>query len=533
MNHVNEEGFNLSGNKEETCIEMWALKTSFEGDQEDNTSPSSCAEHDQLETGNMDMTDNNECIRTPEDEEYQVVDLELIHRAQRLLYLSHFSGQFTEISWQFSLVIFLSACTHYRSLFLISTYGICVNITMVIFGSGVGKMIDYLPRLRVARLLIVSENLSVIVASFCCYLLLSLPLNETFHDIPVDPLSIFLLLAIHSMGSVAQLMDRAFLVAVERDWVVVLCKSAGQHNFASYLTSTNVTMKQIDLSCKVLAPSLIGVLVPVLNGNSTEPHNLRGACVVIGLLNVISLFAEYVCTERVYRLIPALVLKGGDTVALENAAPKVESKSERSWDMCACQGLQIFFSQKSFAAGLALSMLYMNGLTFGNGIMSAYLVSQGVRLESVGVLRGVASAIGLLGTFAFKISSARFSLPFTGLWSIWYEFLCLCVSVFSLYIDNVGVSLLLLVGGLCFSRIGLWVFDIAVTQIQQQEIPDKYRGSVGGTQQSLNALFTLFSFGIGILFPDPEDFHVFVGSAATCVGLAALLYYYGLIYRQM
>lgn len=120
----------------------------------------------------------------------------------------------------------------------------------------------------------------------------------------------------------------------------------------------------------------------------------------------------------------------------------------------------------------------------------------------------------------------------TGLWSIIYEFLCLSLSYVSLFVDDNHASLTMLIAGVCASRVGLWVFDIAVTQMMQEYIPNGVRGVVGGVQQSLNAFFNLLSYALGIVFPNPRDFYVYVGAGYASVGVAMLLYSFGMYSKK-
>lgn len=173
--------------------------------------------------------------------------------------------------------------------------------------------------------------------------------------------------------------------------------------------------------------------------------------------------------------------------------------------------------------GLLLLCRYLNALTF-DAIMTAYLVWRGMGLETIGVWRGVSSAIGLAGTCVYHWSAKKMTLELTGLWSIIYEFMCLSLSYSSLFVDDYKLSLTMLIGGVCASRIGLWVFDITVTQMMQEYVPDGVRGVVGGVQQSLNAFFNLLSYGLGILFPNPKDFYIYVGAGYASVGCAMVLY---------
>ena len=82
----------------------------------------------------------------------------------------------------------------------------------------------------------------------------------------------------------------------------------------------------------------------------------------------------------------------------------------------------------------------------------------------------------------------------------------------------------MLIGGVCASRVGLWVFDITITQLMQENVPEKVRGTVGGVQQSLNSFFGLGAYAIGILKPNPNQFFILVGTGYFSVGIALCIY---------
>jgi iron-regulated transporter 1 len=182
---------------------------------------------------------------------------------------------------------------------------------------------------------------------------------------------------------------------------------------------------------------------------------------------------------------------------------------------------------------------YLNILSFG-AIMTAYLVWRDMRMDAIGFWRGVSSAIGLFGTVCFHRSvSAKpwglgFSLETTGESSIIFQFSCLLLCYASLFVQTFhdSWSLALLIGGTCASRVGLWVFDISVTQLMQQRVPEDVRGVVGGVQQSLHAMFGLFTFVLGLVFPNPRDFFYFIEVGCSGVGLGLLLFTFGIFVKQ-
>ena len=373
--------------------------------------------------------------------------------------------------------------------------------------------------------------------------------------IPTDPFSIFLLIGIHLLGAVASILDSGFLVAVERDWIVVMSEAV-EHSIATssdddqsatmserqlqkqrqWLSDTNVFMRQIDLSCKIGAPAVAGVFVGLFDDGSQQDHgyDLRGAAVLVGALNVSALIVEYICTAKIYHTVPDLQTpklqrdetNGGVIISSdgphEKSDPNTLYSNRRIFQVP--DGLRIYFSQPVCWAGFSLALLYLNVvLTFG-GIMTAYLVWRGMKLEVIGLWRGVASAAGLTGTFVYHVMAKKFGLVEIGMTSVVFQLACLSSCCISLFIVDRTTSFAMLIGGVCFSRIGLWVFDISVTQLMQEHIPAPIRGLVGGVQKSLNAFFTIVAYSIGLFVSDPEDFYIYASSAYTGVALAAAFF---------
>jgi len=496
----------------------------------------------------------------------QEIDPAILAKSRHLLYISHFFAQFSEVAWQFCLILFLAAFSNYESLILVSTYGFCSHGFVCVFGARCGRFVDGANRLFVAQRFILSENCCVLLASACCYVLLGRAqdyeastkdtfdldashnlrawLAHRFDGVPLDLLSIVLLVALHAFGSIAMILDKGFLVAMERDWIVVMSQYATSttgtqstplegDNVSNqeiqtqeskvWLSDTNVMMKQIDLGCKVAAPAVAGLLIASFD-DGKDPHHgndLRGAALVVGAINAVALVVEYICTKIIYQSLPELANK-----RTPPASSEIQQLEEPITNVCHCaisDSLKIYFEQTVAMGGVSLSLLYLNVLSFG-GIMTAYLVWKGMGLEKVGVWRGVNSALGLLGIFCFSFSTKRFSLKNTGMIAIIWQFACLSLSYLSLFVDNYTLSLTLLIGGVISSRIGLWVFDVAVTQLFQQTVRSEVSGVVGGVQQSLNAFFFLLSFGLGFVFPDPKDFYIDVAAGYASVAIAMVLY---------
>lgn len=155
-----------------------------------------------------------------------------------------------------------------------------------------------------------------------------------------------------------------------------------------------------------------------------------------------------------------------------------------------------------------------------------------MRFHTIGFWRGMSSFIGLSGTVAFHVSERNVGFFATGMWSIIMQLTCLSLCFLSLFLPNLKFSLFLLIFGTCLSRIGLRSFDLAVTQLMQQHIPEEIRGTVGGVQNSLNSFFELATYALGFIFPNTGDFYILVTTGFISVLLAMCLYVFGVYKRQ-
>ena len=317
-----------------------------------------------------------------------ILSTECFSRYRRLLYLSHFFNQFSENSWQFCLVLFLAAFSNYESLTLVCSYGLVSSSFVFFFGPAAGRFVDGTNRLVVARKLIGYENCAVLLATGCCCLLLSNTSTSRMMDgamtdvpryqgVPVDPWSVFLLLCIHILGAAAKILDTGFLVAVERDWIVVLSKYAGSESEGphdrmelqkAWLSETNVTMKQIDLGCKVVAPAVAGLFVAMLDDGQSRNggSDLIGAAILVGVLNVSALVVELLCTAAIYRNVPALAFKRVSSSLTSEKGGQLDKESEKGKSgrprksVCFCvlpESLMVYWNVDVSVAGVGLSLL--------------------------------------------------------------------------------------------------------------------------------------------------------------------------------
>ncbi|XP_073414223.1 ferroportin isoform X1 [Dendrobates tinctorius] len=245
-------------------------------------------------------------------------------------------------------------------------------------------------------------------------------------------------------------------------------------------------------------------------------------------------------------------------------------------------GWVAYYNQSVFWAGMGLAFLYMTVLGF-DCITTGYAYTQGLSGSVLSILMGASAISGIMGTVAFTWLRKKFGLIRTGFISGVAQLgsLILCViSVFmpgspldltvspfqdigTRYLEGepfptlspVGVrqeflttsiqnllnnssstttepddfipltSVSLLFAGVIAARIGLWSFDLTVTQLLQENVIESERGIINGVQNSMNYLLDLLHFIMVILGPNPEAFGLLVLISVSFVAMGHIMYF--------
>ncbi|POR31465.1 Solute carrier family 40 member 1, partial [Tolypocladium paradoxum] len=176
----------------------------------------------------------------------------------------------------------------------------------------------------------------------------------------------------------------ANMVAVERDWVVVMTE--GDEDWRRVV---NARLRRIDLLCKLLGPLAISVVAMV--------STLMAIWTLLGM-NVVSVLIEYVCIARVYKSVPALrrTPSGHD-----DTPPDPRHHPSRSWlnALLPLSSLPFYARHPALLPSLALALLYLTVLSF-SGQMITFLLSVGYTPLHVGVARTASTAVELAATWA-------------------------------------------------------------------------------------------------------------------------------------
>ncbi|TSK34716.1 Sodium-dependent neutral amino acid transporter B(0)AT3 [Bagarius yarrelli] len=87
----------------------------------------------------------------------------------------------------------------------------------------------------------------------------------------------------------------------------------------------------------------------------------------------------------------------------------------------------------------------------------------------------------------------------------------------------VSISLLFL--GVITARVGLWSFDLTVSQLLQETICESKRGIVNGVQNSMNYMMDLLHFIMVLAAPQPQHFGILVIISALFITAGHIMYF--------
>nr|XP_039252320.1 solute carrier family 40 member 1-like [Styela clava] len=271
----------------------------------------------------------------------------------------------------------------------------------------------------------------------------------------------------------------------------------------------------------------------------------------------------------------------------DNTTTKKPSDQSSSWWKTAFyfiiiipKGWGIFMFQSVALAGLGLSCLYMTVLGF-DSITVSYAYNQCFSEFFVGLLMGASAITGIIATFAFIPVCKKFGLIRTGQFASVTHIITLGPCVYSVFapgspffllpqnqhdivsttasfepptrpalgsrnfgedffgttnsslflkcMDGVDppssyLSLSMLMAGAVLARIGLWTFDLSVTQLFQEQVVEEERGVVNGVQSSINNFMDMIHFVLVIALPHPDQFGLLILISAFFIIMGHFLY---------
>ncbi|TVY81125.1 Solute carrier family 40 member [Lachnellula suecica] len=471
------------------------------------------------------------------------------------VYMMHFLFMWNSRTYEY-VSIFLVAFAFPKSLTATSIRGLASTISALLCSSSVGSWIDRSP-LRLNTLLIaVCLNHAAIVAAYLCWLLwpsASEDPNATLG--PFSDLSKGLLFGgILFLDIVHDLSTIGYRLCLERDWVPVLVGPI--HTEMDHgLTQVNAVMMRIELVCKLVAPSLMPLIV--------KSFASQTGWIILLAVSTLVFWASGVWCVRVIaqgnvRLtLPKQIfttLNEGRTFSVNDnfTFPQMPSKS---WQRKAygflyrdpIMRLKHYFSFPIWPASISIALLQLTVLAYSATLIT-YLLSVGFSLSAVTIARASGSIFGLSGTVITPAAVAylkkRHASKITpqgdriddndktaeaavtravGFWGVGSQFLCLVVNGLAEVSPHISVTLLLF-AFLSLSRIGHFVHFLMIQELGQVEIPAAQRSTFAGVEQSFKSLGELSHWIATVVWSQPEDFKWLALGSMLVTGLSSVVF---------
>ena len=77
---------------------------------------------------------------------------------------------------------------------------------------------------------------------------------------------------------------------------------------------------------------------------------------------------------------------------------------------------------------------------------------------------------------------------------------------------------------LSLTRIGHWMYDLMIQELEQVEIPSTQRSTFAGTEQSFRSFFELCHWGATVVWSRPEDFRWLALGSLVVLGIGVAIF---------
>lgn len=341
-------------------------------------------------------------------------------------------------------------------------------------------------------------------------------------------------------------------LVMERDWVPTLVSETS----TPPLVHVNAGMRRIDLACKLVAPVAVSLV-------ALAAASVRATAAVLAVTNALSVAVEYRAAARVYAACPLLQAPKPAAAARTTTTTTLSGRSWHRW----MGSLQRFRAADTCVPSLALALLYFSVVNL-SASMTTFLLNAGFSLLLLTGARAASALVEVTATVVMPwgtqhmetrhrlalqhcllpsqhmSSSSAAAVERMGLWGLWWQFLTLLPATLILfYIPTPSIPWLplpplpfitravILFGAMALSRLGLWVFDLAVQTMVQTHVSPQNRGEYSGVEVAVISAVELVQWSVTAVFSGAEEFR-WVACAGTVVVGVALAAYLGWVWRR-
>ncbi|KAE8442332.1 hypothetical protein EG329_003465 [Mollisiaceae sp. DMI_Dod_QoI] len=441
--------------------------------------------------------------------------------------------------------------------------------------SAVGNWIDRSPSRLPTLLITITLNHAAIVASYCCWLYW--PVVAGYGDevagettSPFSSLSkgvlygfILFLDVVHDLSAIANRLS------LERDWVPILVGPITSE-ITYGLTQVNSVMVRIELIVKLVAPSLLPLMMSTFNSQ-------EGWILLLVAITLAMWATEVGCARLVARENPELQeLKkpSVDPATVEDLViedqfihlkPGLASLPRKMYFVLyqdPAIRLRHYFSIPMWPASISMALLQLTVLAYSATLMT-YLLQTGFSISSITVARASGAITGLASTvitpWFVSVLRDRYMrgssvggddaaegrvVRTVGLWGIILQFLFLIPVVLVLWSLSSAIPQeilsrqadssstasphilvpIILFTFLSMSRIGHYMNHLMVQELGQVEILVSQRSTFAGTEQSFRSLCELCHWAATIVWDHPSQFKWLALGSLLVVGLSLALF---------
>mmetsp|Transcript_35998 Transcript_35998/g.81292 ORF Transcript_35998/g.81292 Transcript_35998/m.81292 type:complete len:521 (-) Transcript_35998:60-1622(-) len=427
---------------------------------------------------------------------------------------SHLATRMGTKAWFFCVPLFVMRYTS-GTLLAPAIFGLCAYGTGLLLSPTLGSWADVADRLYVIRVGVCLQAVAVLGNSMLVFATAAWDESQT----SLVPLSLACFFGILEKMS-SPLTD----VPVKRDWVPVLL----QHD-KELLQRTNQQMSQIDLSTEVVAPFLAGLIIqfPRLCGDCLSSLGAEAdvlGYIIVGVLNAVSCFPQYLLLRKVHGLRSAQLARTGTEKATPRGGllTKLKGSAWKAWVMHPF-GLPLL--------SLSYALLYFTVLSPHGALFTAFLANAGVPAMGLSLIRGSGALVGLVGVSARPMCLKLLPERITNIASVGaLAAFTICAAV--VYTMSEAVALepvdrlpYLYIFAMCvvLARPGLYAFELGVLNQEQLMVDETRRASVGAVDEALLSGFTLAIYTATAVFNKPEQFGglVYVSASSVTAGCVA------------
>lgn len=262
--------------------------------------------------------------------------------------------------------------------------------------------------------------------------------------------------------------------------------------------------------------------------------------------NLLSVIFEYLLLKAIYAEFPQLAHK---KIFDEPKIAESVSKNPLVKIIEGAKAWVLYWKYPVRNAGIGLACLFMTVLGFDN-ITYGYCLQQCVTESILGALVGVSAIVGVSGSISFPFLRKCLGLARTGLVGFAMLICALTLCLVSIWLDGSPfdpayfqnstqvelevdkcenddveyLSVIVLMAGIILARFGLWVSDLTVTQILQENVEEEHRGVIGGVQNALNSAMDTIKFILVIALPEAATFGWLIIASYAFICLGAVFY---------